>query len=103
MRGIDEAVFNVSTDSCSKKCGFLRYKAYLRSKPLQVQIANINAIQAHGARVEIIEPLDKGDHGRLPRSGSTNKCRCLASRECETKVEKLYLCFVDNIEGAEVV
>jgi len=103
MRGIDEAVFNVSADSRSEKCGFLRYKAYLRSKPLQVQIANINAIQAHGARVEIIEPLDKGDHGRLPRSRSTNECHCLSSRECETKVEKLYLCFVDNIEGAEVV
>ena len=63
MRGIDEAMFNVSMDSRSEKCGFLIYKAYLQSKPLQVQIANINAIQAHRARVEIIELLNKGDHG----------------------------------------
>ena len=66
MRGIDEAVFNVSVDSRSEKCGFLIYKAYLQSKPLQVQIANINTIQAHRARVEIIEPLNKGDHGDFP-------------------------------------
>ena len=60
MRGIDEAVFYVSTDSGGEQCGLLRYKTDLGSKPLQVQIANVNAIQAHEAGERVIEPLDEG-------------------------------------------
>lgn len=61
MRSIDEAVFHVPADSGGKKRGFLRYETYLRSKPLQVQSANVNAIQAHGSREGIIEPFNKGN------------------------------------------
>ncbi len=76
MRGADETMLHVFEDGSREKHGLLRHETDLRSEPLQVQVMNVDTIQAHRASERIIEPFDKRDDGRFARSRSTyERCR----------------------------
>jgi hypothetical protein len=76
MRGADETMLHVFEDGSREKHGLLRHETDLRSEPLQVQVTNVDTIQAHRASERIIEPFDKRDDGRFARSRSTyERCR----------------------------
>ena len=66
MRGAKETILDVLADSSGKEYWFLRHKADLGSEPLQVQVTNIQAIEAHRPSKRIIEAFDKRDDGRFP-------------------------------------
>jgi hypothetical protein len=100
MRGAYEAMFNVSTDGSGEEDRFLRHETDLRSEPLHIQFANVDAVQAHTATERIIKPLDQRDDGRLARSRSTHESCRLACRERKAEVLKdvnLWACRVIEV------
>ena len=82
----DETMLDVFADGCGKERGLLRHEADLRSEPLQIQVPDVDAIEAHRASEGVVEPFDKRYDGRFARSRSTHECCCLACRERDAKV-----------------
>ena len=64
---------NVVLDGSREKDRFLRHETDLAAKPLDIELLEIDAVQSNDARQRIVKPLDQGDDGRLPRSGSTDQ------------------------------
>jgi hypothetical protein len=88
MRGIYEAMLNVSTNGSGEEDRLLRHETDVRSEPRQIQFTNVEAVQAHRATEGIIKPLDQRDNGRLARSRSTHESCRLACRERKAEVLK---------------
>ena len=69
----NQTVGDVILDSGGEKDGFLRNETNLATKPLDVKLFEIDAIQSNDTRQRIVEPFDQVDDGRLPRSRSANQ------------------------------
>src|SRR5579863_7207214 len=86
MRSADETMLDIFADGCGKERRLLRHETDLRSEPLQIQVSDVDAIEAHRTSEGVIEPFDKRDDGRFARSRSTYECCCLACGERNAKV-----------------
>lgn len=86
MRGIYEAMFNVSTDGSGEEDGLLRHETDLRSEPLDIQFTNVDTVQAHTATKGIVKPLYERNNGRFARSRGTHESCRLACRERKAEV-----------------
>ena len=86
MGGTNKAVLDVLADSSGKEYGLLGHETDLRSEPLQVQVTNVQAIEAYTSCERVIEAFDKRDDGRFSGSRGAYKCCCLACREGESEV-----------------
>ena len=86
MRGTNKAVLDVLADSGGKEYWFLRHETDLRSEPLQVQVTNIQAIEAYISCERVIESFDKSDYGGFSGSRGADERCCLACREGEPEV-----------------
>ena len=71
--GANKTVGDVVPDSSGEKNGFLGNETDLATKPLDVELSEVDTIQSDDTRQRVVEPLDQGDNGRLSRSGSTNQ------------------------------
>jgi len=64
---------DIVLDGGGEKDGFLRHETDLATKPLDVKLLDIDAIQSNDTRQWIVEPLDQGDDSGLAGSGSTDQ------------------------------
>jgi len=79
-------VSDVVLDGGGEKDGFLGHETDLATKPLDVKLFEIDAIQSDNARQRIIEPLNQGDDGGLARTGGTDQGDIGSSLDGERKV-----------------
>ena len=77
---------DVALDSGREKRRLLGDKTDLRTKPPNVEVFEVHAVELDNTRKGVIEPLDEANHGGLPRTRRTDECSGFAGGEGEAKV-----------------
>ena len=84
--GTNEAVSDIVLDGSGEEDRFLGDETDLATKPLDVKLPDIDAIQSNDTRQWVIEPLNQGDDGGLSRPRSANQGNCGSSFDGERKI-----------------
>ena len=77
---------DVALDSGRQQRRLLGDKTDLRTKPPNVEVFEVHAVELDNTRKGVIEPLDEGNDGGLPRTRRTDECSGLAGGEVDGKV-----------------
>lgn len=84
--GTNETVRDVALDGGSEERRLLTDETNLRTKPLDIQLLEINTVETDNAGERVVEALDERDAGRLAGARCTNKGARLAGREGQAEV-----------------
>ncbi len=83
-RGAFAAVGDVVADRSAEEHGFLQHVSDLAAQPLQLVVANVDAVDLHLAGGRIVETRNQADDGRLAAAGRTDDADQLARLDGES-------------------